>query len=182
MTNKTFDLMTRAILVLLLTGSIGALAQSATPKSFRGLINDYSPETTVTPTGPWEIRGSWELTVDPASSTANFSAELNMEMSDYTLVCCGIDPDSPAERMPHTHLITVVGGQVTQLTGGGFEVSGGTVEILKNGSPVLTPSTLTIDLTGGTTAAYSNITLTFGGDAGGHFGTQPVNGFVERVQ
>ncbi len=93
----------------------------------------------------------------------------------------GLSRSTPAERMPHTHLITVVGGQVTQLTGGGFEVSGGSLEILKNGSPVLTPSTLTIDLTGGTTAAYSNITLTFGGDAGGHFGTQPVNGFVEKL-
>jgi hypothetical protein len=181
MKNKAFDLMTRAILVLVLTGSIGALAQSPKPQSFMGLINDYSPETTVTPTGPWEVRGTWELTVDVASSTANFSAELNMELSDYTLVCCGIDPDSPAERLPHTHLIKLVGGQVTQLTGGGFEVSGGSLEILKNGSPALTSSTLTIDLTGGTTAAYSNITLTFGGDAGGHFGTQPVNGFVEKL-
>lgn len=182
MKNKALDLMMRSILLLLMTGSIGALAQGAAPKSFRGLINDYSPETTVSPTGPWEMRGAWQLTVNVASKTANFSAELNMEMSDYALVCCGIDPDSPAERMPHTHLITVVGGQVTQLTGGGFEITGGTLQILKNGSPVLTSSTLTIDLTGGTNATYSNITLTFGGDASGHFGTQPVNGFAEKQQ
>jgi hypothetical protein len=134
----------------------------------------------VNPTGPWEIRGAWQLTVNARSRTAIFSAELNMEMSDYTLVCCGIDPDSPAERMPHTHLIKIVGGHVTPLTGGGFEVTGGSLEILKNGSPVLTSSTLTLDLTGGTSAAYSNITLTFGGDAAGHFGTQPVNGFVQK--
>ena len=51
----------------------------------------------------------------------------------------------------------------------------------RNGSPALTSSTLTIDPTGGTSAAYSNITLTFGGDARGHFGTQPVNGFVEKL-
>ncbi len=133
----------------------------------------------MSPTGPWGIRGAWQLTLGP-KSTANFSTELNMELSDYTLVCCGIDPDSPAERMPHTHLITLVGGQVTQLGGGGFEVTGGSLRILKNGSPVLPSSTLTIQVTGGTDAAYSNITLTFGGDAAGHFGTQPVNGLVQK--
>jgi hypothetical protein len=74
-----------------------------------------------------------------------------------------------------------VGGDVAQLQGGGFEVTGGTLVILKNGSPVLSPSTLTIDVTGGTTVAYSNIALTFGGTADRHFGTQPVNGNVQRA-
>jgi hypothetical protein len=46
--------------------------------------------------------------------------------------------------------------------------------------PVLSPSTLTINVTGGTTAAYSNIALTFGGVAAGHFGGQPVNGNVQK--
>jgi hypothetical protein len=73
-----------------------------------------------------------------------------------------------------------LGGDVTQIQGGGFEVTGGTLVILKNGSPVLSPSTLTINVTGGTTAAYSNIALTFGGVAAGHFGGQPVNGNVQK--
>jgi hypothetical protein len=179
MKRKALNSATRIILVLLLAESISALAQNAPNRRFSGLINDYSPETTVSPTGPWEIRGTWQLTLRP-KSTANFSTDLNMELSDYTLVCCGIDPDLPAERTPHTHLITLVGGQVTQLDGGGFEVTGGSLLILKNGSPVLPSSTLTIRVTGGTDAAYSNITLTFGGDAAGHFGTQPVNGLVRK--
>ena len=166
--------------VLVLVESIGAWAQTA-PTKFSGLINDYSPETTVSPTGPWEMRGSWQLRlVGKSLQKANFSAEFNMELSDYSIVCCDVDPDMPAERMPHSHLIKLVGGQVAQLQGGGFEVTGGTLVILKNGSPVLSPSTLTIDVTGGTTAPYSNITMTFGGDATGHFGTQPVNGNVQR--
>jgi hypothetical protein len=167
--------------VLVLAAGISALAQNA-PTKFSGLINDYSPETTVSPTGPWEMRGSWQLTLKAGGRKADFSAEFNMELSDYSIVCCGIDPDMPAERMPHSHFIKLVGGDVAQLQGGGFKVTGGTLVILKNGSPVLSPSTLTIDVTGGTTAAYSNIALTFGGTADGHFGTQPVNGNVQRAR
>ena len=41
-------------------------------------------------------------------------------------------------------------------------------------------STLTIGVTGGTRVTYSNISLTLGSDAAGHFGTQAVNGVVRR--
>src|SRR5579885_917239 len=135
MKSKAFNSATGVILALLLVGNISAPAQNVTRDNFSGLINDYSPETTVSPTGPWEIRGAWQLTLQTKSRTANFSAELNMELSDYTIVCCGIDPDSPPARMPHTHLINLTGGHVTELTGGGFEITGGSLTILKNGSP-----------------------------------------------
>ncbi len=167
--------------LVLLNAAIMVAAMNAsakTPTNFNGLINDFSPETTVTPTGPWEMHGTWQLTVE--KNKANFSAQFTMEMSDYTLVCCGIDPDDPPARMPHTHTISVVGGQVTRLTGGGFEVTGGTLVINKNGSPVLPNSTLTIEVTGGTSAAFTNVQLIFTGDASGHFGTQPVNGVVQN--
>jgi hypothetical protein len=59
----------------------------------------------VSPTGPWEMRGSWQLTLKAGGRKADFSAEFNMEISDYSIVCCGIDPDMPAERKPHSHLI-----------------------------------------------------------------------------
>ena len=39
-----------------------------------------------------------------------------------------------------------------------------------------------IDITGGNTVAFSNIKLTFGGDAVAHFGAQPVNGVVRTVK
>ena len=67
------------VAVALATG-IGVLAQS--PTQFVGLINDYGPNS-VTPTGPWEVRGAWLLTLKGDSGTADFSAELTMERSDY---------------------------------------------------------------------------------------------------
>ncbi len=170
-------LLSAATVMATLTTGTSVSAQS--PTHFTGSINDFTPETTVSPTGPWELHGTWQLAQQGNSGTANFSAQLTMELSDYSIVCCGVNPDSPPARMPHTHIISLVGGQVTQLTGGGFEVTGGSLVILKNGSPVLTSSTLTINVSGGTNAAYSNISLTFGGDAGGHFGTQAMNGVVQ---
>ena len=53
-------------------------AQDLRRVTFSGTINDYSPSTVSG--GPWEIRGEWSLDV---SGTANFSADLTMETSDY---------------------------------------------------------------------------------------------------
>ncbi len=176
-----FVLVGATIVVAALATSIHASAQSPTQfRHFSGLINDHSPETTVTPTGPWEMHGTWQLTVQGSSGPANFSAQLTMELGDYSIVCCGIDPDSPSQRMPHTHTISLVGGQYTPLSGGGFDVTGGKLVINKNGSPVLPNSTLTIEVTGGTSVKYTNVQLIFTGDAAGHFGMQPVNGVVQK--
>jgi hypothetical protein len=181
---RRFDMRQRLTGLVLLSAGIvvAALATSSSaleaPAQFKGLINDYTPENTVSPTGPWEVRGAWQLNVHWDLGTANFSAELTMERSDYSIVCCGIDPDSPAERTPHTHTISLVGGRVTKLTGGGFEVTG-PVAITANRSPKFTGSTLTIQITGGTKVTYSNIKLTFSSPASGHFGTEAVNGVVQ---
>ena len=48
--------------------------------------------------------------------------------------------------------------------------------------PFGTNSTLQVDVTGGDLVAYSNVTLTFGGDAAKHFGTNPVAGVVSGVK
>src|SRR5450755_225080 len=57
-----------------------APAQDLRLVHFKGVINDYSPSTVSG--GPWEIRGTWSLDVE-RSGTANFSADLTMETSDY---------------------------------------------------------------------------------------------------
>jgi hypothetical protein len=154
------------------------------PVHFSGVINDYTPSN-VTPAGPWEIRGPWTLTLEGASGKADFSATLTMALSDYTRTPSNVDTTSgPTSRMQHTHHITMEDGVVTQITGG-FEVSG-PVSITKDGSPApLTASTLVIDITGGTTVEFSNITLTFEGGTMGapkHFGPQAIHGVVRTTK
>jgi hypothetical protein len=175
MKSKAFWLVVH-IGVLVLAVSLGALAQTPTLMNFRGLINDYTPASV---SGPWEVRGQWSLKVKGDSGTADFSAALTMVRSDLGVT----DLNSPAARNAHTHHITMVNGTVTPLTNG-FRVSG-PATITGNGNyppPFGGSSTLQIDIVGGNSVAYSNIKLTFGGDAAGHFGSQAVNGVVRSAK
>jgi hypothetical protein len=166
--------------VMALAAAIGALAEPRTPAYFSGLINDYSPQNSK-PVGPWEIRGAWSLTTKDECSKADFSAELTMEEGDYWLSQNLGSLDTPGDRTPHTHHITLVGGVVTRPSGGGLEVSGGTLTVTKDGAVVLASSSLTVAITGGTTVEFSNITLTFTGPATMHFGPQAIHGVVRKV-
>jgi hypothetical protein len=174
-TNKPFWCAVQ-IVVLVLVVSIGGLAHPPKQIDLRGLINDYTPASVG---GPWEIRGVWSLRVKGESGKADFSAALTMVHSDLGVT--GGDLESPAARSAHTHHITLVDATVTPITNG-FRVSGPAI-ITANGNfppPFGPSSTLQIDITGGNSVAFSNIKLTFGGDATGHFGSQAVNGVVRR--
>ena len=154
------------------------LAQTPAPTQFSGVINDYSPSTSM-PMGPWEMRGPWTLTLNQDPSKADFSATLTMELSDYTRNASNIDSTSPTTgRMQHTHHIAILAGSIKQLDSGGFELSG-PVTITKDGSPApLAASTLSVDITGGKSVGFSNITLQFLGGATVHFGQQLIHGVV----
>jgi hypothetical protein len=154
------------------------LAQAPAPTQFIGVIHDYTPLTN-TPPGPWEIRGPWTLTMQGESGKATFSAALTMELSDYTRNPSNVDSTSgTTSRMQHTHHIAMADGTVTQISTGGFEVSG-PITVTKDGSPApFAASTLTVDITGGTSVEFSNIALKFQGGATGHFGTQAVHGVI----
>jgi hypothetical protein len=164
--------------VLLLAVATGLVAQTSTPTQFSGVIHDYSPATTVTPMGPWEMRGSWTLTLN-GTGQGDFSAALTMELSDYTRDSSNVDSTSGSDsRMQHTHHITIQGGTVTQVATGGFELTG-PASITKDGGPVpFAASTLSVTITGGKTVEFSNITLQFQGGAPVHFGSQLIHGVV----
>ena len=156
--------------------SFGAVAQLPGTGNFSGLINDYTPTTTVMPTGPWKISGEWSLAVRGAAG-ASFSAELTMVRSDYWVVLNPSEEDLPQDRIPHTHHITLDNGVITPITNG-FQVVG-MANITGNGSPAgFSPSMLTIQIVGGTVVPYSNIHLTFASPASGHFGTYSLDGIV----
>jgi hypothetical protein len=176
-----------AVLVALGTG---AVAQTPEHMKFRGVINDFTPASTVAPGGPWEVRGPWSLVMKGrygrADCKADFSAALTMERSDLGVIKSGGgDLDNATGRMQHTHHITLADGEVTVIPGG-IQVTGSAV-ITANG--IFPPPfgsdypTLTIEITGGTgenSVAFSNVTLLFGKPAAGHFGTAPLHGVVVR--
>jgi hypothetical protein len=165
--------------ILILVASIGALAQNqATERlKFSGLINAYSPQGT---TGPYEVRGTWNLELKGDSGKADFSASLNMVLSDGWVLTLGGGNFDPSGRGAHTHHITLRNAVVTPITNG-FKING-TATITANGSnnSMVSPSPLEVDITGGTNVKFSNVTLTFGTPASNHFGTEPLPGVIQR--
>jgi len=169
-----------------------AQAQDLRPVHFSGVINDYSPSTVSG--GPYEIRGDWSL--DVKGGTASFSADLNMETSDYGITgATQVDPANPATRSPHTHHISMTNMTVSYDTSvcpansppttvSGLVVNG-TATTTGNGGPATFESkgasTLQVCLMGGSEVAFSNVTLVYSGPATGHFGTQPIHGVVRSV-
>ena len=189
--------------VLVLALGTSAAAQGRSREHFRGIINDFTPAHNAqgNPSGPWEIHGVWRLDLSPDGGVADFSAALTMENSDYWLLINSnppADPDSPATRTPHTHHITMTDAQVTwdpslvssgcptasykPPTTTGFMITGSASVTGNGGYPPFAPqgqlSPLTVCVTGGTQARFSNITLVFGTPASTHFGSQPINGAV----
>ncbi len=169
--------------VLVLALSMCAVAQKPKEIQFRGTIADYTPQSVG---GPWEVRGTWSLTLK-RNGMADFSAALNMERSDLgVMLSGGGDLNSATDRNAHTHNFTLVDGTVTFPSDGSIEVTG-PVTITGNGKfppPFGPTSTVTIDITGGNSVTFSNIKLTFGegSDAITHFGTNPINGVVRSVK
>ena len=192
MKRKNLVIVAGTLLMLALASATSALAQ--TPEHFRGLINDYSPSTVKG--GPYEIRGNWSLDLHVKSSTADFSAALNMETSDYGITEGIVDPTDPSTRSAHTHHIRLTQATVTwnmdgcpafsPATTNGFQINGTVSLLTGNGSnaPFETDpptSTLQVCVTGGSgdySIPYSNLTLVFAGPATTHFGTEAIHGFV----
>jgi len=196
MKNKSLKWTAGGIAVLMSGVGSGVLTQALAddwpqlPARFAGLISDYSPAPAGS--GPWELRGKWWLDLHQESSTADFSAAVTMETSDGGIPLGVVDPENQATRTPHTHHIHMT-GVVTQgsaalsacpkfkvPTTTGFVVTG-TADVSGNGgTTTLGGSKLTICVLGGNAVEFSNITLTFGTPASGHFGGLPINGVVVR--
>jgi len=173
----------------------GDRSPPAPPVHYRGLLNDYTPSAAVTTGGPYEMRGKWALDVYERRGTAKFSAEMNMETSDYGITQLNsagqptVNKDDPTTRGAHTHHISVTDGVVgTDWTGcpkfspavtGGFVVTG-TAFITGNGSPAPfgNPSPITLCILGGASVKFANFTMTLGAPATKHFGIQPIHGVV----
>lgn len=189
MSGKTLQWAMRIVAVFVLALGTAALAQAPIPEHLRGVINDYTPATpSSTTTGPWEIRGVWSLHFNEESNAATFSASLTMERSDQGVIQSGGSDfeHSTVSRHAHTHHI-LVNGTVSHPDPNhpnAFRVTG-PATITGNGNfpaPDFGPNTtLQIDITGGNTVTFSNIAVTFIGDASNHFGSQAFHGVVRKA-
>jgi hypothetical protein len=173
--------------------SVRARAQEVRLVHFSGMINDYSPSTVAG--GPYAIRGDWSLDVQRGGA-ANFSADLNMETSDYGISdATAVDPANPATRSPHTHHISMTNATVSYDTSvcpantpattvSGLVVTGKPTTTANGGPAPFDPtnsSALQVCIMGGPEVNYSNVTLVYSGPATGHFGSQAIHGVVRNV-
>lgn len=94
------------------------------------------------------------------SDRGNFSVALNM-----------VRAENPDNRSPRTHQVTISNGQVTSLANG-FQISGNAIITVKGALAGFSGSPVTVQVTGGSAIAFSNIALTFGGCAVINFGDQ----------
>jgi len=198
MKSKTLTSAVRVPLLLLLVSATGALAQDRRQVHLSGLINDYSPLSSIAGS-PWEMHGQWSMDLHPEWGTADFAADMTMSGFGRTPAPANaVDPTQPLVN-PHTHHIKLTNVRITwDMTGcptylppattTGFQLNG-TVSLLTgngNVAPFETDppsSTLQVCVTGATetqfSIANSNITLVFGGPAAAkHFGPQAIHGVV----
>lgn len=197
MKNKVLTRIARDMAVLAVATGLGGLTMAHAgdpplPVHYSGLINDYTPSATVVKGGPYEMRGKWTLEVDERRGTTEFSAEMNMETSDYGIVQGSVLKDDLTTRGAHTHHISMTDGVISSdwvtncpaiapAATGGFAITG-TAFVTANGSsaPFGNPSPLTVCILGGTSVKFSNITLRFGAKANTHFGAQAIHGVILR--
>lgn len=170
-------------------------AQDIRVVNFNGTVSDYTPASISG--GPWEIRGQWTLNIQRSAGTADFSADLTMETSDYGITgATQVDPNNPTTRTPHTHHISVTGATVsydTSVCPANSPATTGTSGVVvtspattaANGSPApfesKGASSLQICIMGGSEVDFSNVTLVYTGPATTHFGSQPIHGVVTKV-
>ena len=165
------------------------------PAHFVGLVNDFTPSNVKG--GPYVMSAKWTLNIRPTfnGDIAEFTADMNMETSDYGINENIVDPTNTTTRGAHTHNITFTTTNIvynspscpanppgTPAASGGNIMVTGTVSVTGNGTPApfesTGPSTLQICITGGSQVPLSNVSLLFVGPATGHFGTQPIRGVV----
>jgi hypothetical protein len=155
-----------AAIVLFLSSEAVAQRQPQGPPTpqtrVEGQIHDFT--AALDASGPWEISGEWSLFLNPSGRVA-FEAALNMVRAENTT------------RQSHTHHVGLTEGDVTPITGG-FRITGIAVITLNGALAGFSGSPITIDLTGGEALRFSNVKVTFGGGASGHFGDQPIDGVV----
>ena len=140
-----------------------ALAQSSSPFKIEGTVSDYTDALNTT-AGPWNITGNWSAELRGRSGHVDFIVSLAMVRST-------------TGAASHTHHVALLDATVTRIANG-YRISGDAVITNSGGPAPFSGSPLAVEVTGGSAVEFSNIKLTFGGAAVGHFGDQPIEGVV----
>ena len=162
MRHIVWRLLSLAVVTLALSGH--GFAQGRDLR-YSGTVNDYTAN--FDGVGAWHITGEWTMSVKGDSGKGTFTVGLTMARA-------AVEP-----RSFHTHHITVEDGQVTALSNG-YRITGTAAMAGNGGFAGFTGSPVTVDITGGSAVAFSNIAITFGGGAASHFGTGTIKGVVTK--
>jgi hypothetical protein len=182
MTNKSSFAI--ALLVAVAAGNPGLAQEGANTTTDRaplsrlsGTFNDYVWVEADAGQGAWHVTGGWTARLKHRRSKGDFVASLHGVRSDAWALDTNADPADPAVRTPHSHHVGLLDADVTALPNG-IRLEG-VARITANGSEALySNSTVRVDITGGSSLRFSNVQLTFFGDASEHFGPQPWDGVV----
>jgi hypothetical protein len=158
------SLLVRAVCAVALAVALvsPALAQSSSPFKIVGTISDYTDAANAA--GPWNITGDWSAELRGRSGRVDFIVSLAMVRST-------------TGAASHTHHVALMDATVTRIANG-YRISGDAVITTSGGLAAFSGSPLAVDITGGGAVDFSNVKMTFGGAAIGHFGDQPIEGVV----
>lgn len=165
-------------LLVLAAGFVTALAAPASAQTpvqtkYEGTVGDYVQVGAVT----WLITGTWTLDLKGRSERGSFSAALNM-----------VNPAAP-ETAAHTHHVSLAEGDVEYdedwSTGAPRFTLTGAAAVTSQGNVAWPDAPITVVMTGGVDASanglrFSNLALTFGAPASGHFGATAIVGVVGK--
>ena len=110
MKSKTLASALCGLSLILLVSSSSALAEDRRVQHFSGLINDYSPSSSISGS-PWEMHGQWSMDVYPERGTADFSADMTMSGFGKVAATGAVDPTQPLVN-PHTHHIKLTNAKI----------------------------------------------------------------------
>lgn len=196
---NTLRRMAGGLAILAAVSGLGGLSaaeesQPRLPIHYVGFLNDFTPSTVKN--GPYEMRGKWTLDLDPRRGSSRFTAEMDMETSDYGVTNNVVDPAIPTSRGAHTHHILMTDGKINTVdwaticpafipalpaASHGFVITGSAYITVNGGmTPFANPSPMTLCVMGGELVQFSNITILMGTPASGHFGTFPIHGVILR--
>lgn len=156
-----------SVLALTLALSSQGVAQGSSQSRFGGLINDYTP--VLDAGGAWHVVGQWAAEVKGQSGKGDVSLALSM-----------VRADNPV-RSSHTHHVWITDGEVTALPNG-YRITGAGVFTGNGNLAGFSGSPVTVDITGGNAVEFSNVSVTFGGGATAHFGSESLDGVVTSRQ
>lgn len=171
----TSALMAPILLVMVLALGTPGHAQGTPPARVAGTFGDYVWVEAGAGQGSWYVSGEWVAQLRGDTGKGEFIGSLMGVRSDLWVQQTGVDP-ATTTRSPHTHHVGLLDADVSAIPGG-VRLTGNAI-VTTNGSVLYAAVPVQVDITGGALIRFSNVKLTFLGQAIEHFGSQVYDGVV----